>query len=264
MGSENKAVRRSIILEWVSVIFAGLSIVVSIILYCNGRPAKLCLETYVQEPRNMVDVRGVEDLEVRLLYRGADVDNFWISHIDIKNSGKGTVLGRGARKHLINDTFDLKVSEGSRVLGVDKTDDDIVHISTSSNKVSLSFDQWRQDEVVSFNVFTEVLCAAMFPSFSVCGRPIVEGMCPIRKCAFQEGSSEDKRGNSIARVVAIVMIILSFLMMYIVTYMNRKIRKRLGERLEFSQRNEKELYKKLKRLRYEMEHRARERDSIKE
>ena len=153
MGNENKAVRRSSILEWISVLFAGLSIIVSIILYYNSRPSKLCLETYIQDPRNMADVRGVEDLEVRLLYKGVEVDNFWISHIDVKNSGTGTVLGRGSSKHLISETFDLKVADGCRILGVDKTEDDIAHISTSSNKVSISFDFMIPEEDENENDF---------------------------------------------------------------------------------------------------------------
>lgn len=263
MGVEQKEIRRSFALEKMTLAAAIFSILVSIVIFFLGRPPRLSLETRVYSPHNLIDIKGVEDLAVKLFYKGSLVDNFWVSHIDMVNVGTGTVLGRGARTDLIDESFAISASNNCKILGIDLKKNDVAWICATNNLIKIYFDQWRKDEAISFDVFSEIRHGAAGPQFNICGRPIVGGAAPIVYCDSGVCSKE-RMGTRLLTFILPVLTLVTTCLAFVTSLQNKRIRKGQYVRIEALLGNQRLLCKKIKVLQRALARQARERDALQE
>jgi hypothetical protein len=103
-------------------------------------------------PKNINQI--VPELNTKYFYKSQPIEQLWKVTLTFDNLSNKTIIGTGTQKNIIYDTLILCVPPGIKLIDKKLKRADFNHnLSISGNKLKISFEQWRKNEILEYNFY---------------------------------------------------------------------------------------------------------------
>ncbi|GAB3973869.1 hypothetical protein GCM10028806_28630 [Spirosoma terrae] len=108
------------------------------------------IEVRLQESEILTQKSNVKGLVSHYTYNGDTVSSLWRCRIEVANTGKKTIIGRGKHSDLLDDKLRIDLNPNFHLVKVEKVPGNSIPIEVDfqEHELNFKFDQWLVDEKI--------------------------------------------------------------------------------------------------------------------
>lgn len=142
------------------------------------------LEVTIYQDQLITQTHNIGNLKAIYTYNDSiEVHNLWQTKYIIRNIGKTTIIGQGNHSNLVENRIHFTFPDSVDILYCDITKNEI---DANIENNSISFKQWKSNEMIEINALIESI---KFPEFKINQRDIIDADV-YYKHAFAQNDNE--------------------------------------------------------------------------
>lgn len=157
------------------------------------------LNITIDNAEQATHVSKVVGLEANYKFKKRKIKDLWIVDVSIENTSNATIIGKGDKKNIINDSLSLLLVHPYRLLdGVFTESDfnDVTFRSVVDTVINFRFTQWRPKEKIKLRFFIEGDTSVnSSPTFYMNDRQIIDG-----KISYDKQEKHEYKGFLPSRI----------------------------------------------------------------
>lgn len=140
-------------------ILAGVATVLGLYLQWESKTPEIDIKSISIE--NLTNLPQIDGFNANYVFKGDTVRSFLITKYLIENTGNDIIIGKGNNKTLIPDSLSIQIGNEHHLLSYEIKNQTFPFESSinsqNSNRIQLSFLQWRPDELFEITLYLEAI-----------------------------------------------------------------------------------------------------------